>query len=140
MTTLGDMTIRAPTSEGAGALGAGLDMAARIADAPRPPELADVQRLCNDFISEDVTDQNALIAPGLAFGDDVARHGGLVWVRVIDQHGYETCIAPPHHMTRAAPISVIEKRLKRREAVDLTTLRTATLDTIAKQMQIAGER
>ncbi len=133
-------TIRALSADEAAALEEGLDFAGRIAGAARPLTIATVQRLYDGYLDEGIADNDAIIALGLAFGDDVARHGGLVWVRVIDDIGEETCIAPPHRMAFAAPVSMIRKRLGRAEKVDLAALRAATLDTISEQMRTASPR
>ena len=128
------------TSEERLALEEGLDLAARIAHAPRPLDIADVQRLYDGYLDEGITDSDAIIALGLAFGDDVKRHGNLVWVRVIDEYGDETCLAAPHHIVFSAPISMIQKRLRRKEKVDLMQLREATLETSAKQIPSSMDR
>lgn len=126
--------IRKLNSDEFEALEQGLNMAARIADAPRPLGISHVQRLYDDYLDEQITDADAIIALGLAFGDEVRRKGKMVWARVIDEYGDETCVAAPKHMVHAAPISMIQKRLKRKERVDMTQLRDATIDAMEKQM------
>jgi len=122
------------------ALEEGLELAARIADARRPLDILQVQRLYDDYLDEQITDTDAVIALGLAFGDEVRRRGNLVWARVIDEYGDETCVAAPKHKVHAAPISMIQKRLNRKERVNLTQLRDATLEAIAKQIPGAMAR
>jgi hypothetical protein len=132
--------VRGLNAEEKVALEAGLDLAARIAGASRPLSLAQVQALYDGFLEEGITDTDSIIALGLAFGDDMVRHGGLIWVRVIDEYGDETCVSAPHHIVDAAPISMIQKRLNRKEDVDLLALRAATLQAIERQVQKAMSR
>jgi uncharacterized membrane protein len=132
--------VRELNSDEREALEEGLDLAARVADAPRPLDISQVQRLYDDYLNEQITDSDAIIALGLAFGDEVRRRGNLVWARVIDEYGDETCVAAPKRMVHAAPISMIQKRLNRKERVDLAQLRDATLEAMAKQIPDAMAR
>jgi hypothetical protein len=126
--------IRELSSDERAALEEGLDLAARIADVPRPLDISQVQRLYDDYLNEQITDSDAIIALGLAFGEEVRRKGKMVWARVIDEYGDETCVAAPKHMVNAAPISMIQKRLKRKERVNMAQLRDATIDAMEKQI------
>ena len=126
--------LRALSTDDLGALEAGLDFAARIADAPRPLDIANVQRLYDDYLNEQITDEDAIISLGLAFGDEVRRHGNFVWARVVDKYGDETCVAAPKHEVHSAPISMIQKRLRRQERIDLKHLRDATIAVMEERI------
>lgn len=132
--------VRALSSEEISALEKGLDLAARLADAPRPLDITQVQRLYDDYLDEEIDNVEAIIALGLAFGDVMRRQGNLVWARVIDEYGEETCVAAPHKVVYSGSISMIQKRLARKEKVNLAQLSQAVLDEMAKQVLTAATR
>ena len=134
------VTLRALTAEETAALEAALNLAARLAKAPRPLHMTQVQRLYDDFLAKGVTDEDPIIALGLAFGAHLVDDGTLVWAGTIDAYGEETVVAPPHHISVAPPISMIQKRLARKEGADLAQLRTTIMRTIANGLQNADRR
>jgi hypothetical protein len=118
------------------ALESGLDLAARLAAAPRPLSDVHVEALYNAFLDEGVEDVEAIIALGLSFGESFVTRGGFEWVRVLDEYGEETCVAVLGKATFCSPISMIQKRLARAERPDIRLLREATIRDI--EDMIAG--
>jgi hypothetical protein len=57
---------------------------------------------------------------------------------VIDDNGEETCLSPLGKMIYCAPISMIQKRVRRNEALDIEVLVEETIRTVAAREQ-SGE-
>ena len=128
------MTSRSLTVEEQSALNSGLDFAARIAWARRPLSLPDVQNLYDGFLEEEVEDADAIMALGLSFGQCLVGCGPFEWVRVIDEFGEETSVAAVGSAIYVHPISMIQKRLARRETVDIEQLCNDTLTQIGPKI------
>ena len=124
------MTIRPLNNEEKSALESGLTLAARIADKPQPLSVADVQFLCDSFIDEKISDEEAIIGLGLSFGQLIVMQAGYEWVRVEDEYGQETCVAPKGAKINCGPISMIQKRLDTVNTIDIEHLVTETINTI----------
>ncbi len=129
-------TYRALNAEERDALEQGLALASRLAFLSRPLTMVDVQKLYDDALREKRIGDEALIAIGLAFGQQIINQTGFDWVRVSDQWGDETCVGPAGKSLNCAPISMIQKRLDRDEAIDLATLAA----TISRSMNESIER
>jgi len=125
-----DPEIRPLTVAEVEALEAGLNLASRLADAPRPLRSDQIEALYNLIYGSDARKTDHIIAVGLAFGDDLLRHGAFEWVRVIDDYGDETCVAIPGLSVYCAPISMIQKRLSRGELPGFVELRKATISSM----------
>lgn len=69
-----------------------------------------------------------MISLGLSYGFTFLYDGDFAWARLVDEHGEETVIASKTHHLSIQPISMIEGRLRNREAVDLGAVRYATLE------------
>jgi hypothetical protein len=124
--------LRALTADEKAALQAGLDLAARLARGPLPLSLGQVQVLYDSLLERDA-DPDEVIAVGLAFGDLVVRQPELEWARIEDEYGSETCVAVVGRMTNCAPISMIQKRVKRREDIDIAELRDGTVSMLRER-------
>jgi hypothetical protein len=125
-----DPEIRPLTVAESEALEAGLNLASRLADAPQPLRSDQIEALYNLIYGSDVRKTDHIIAVGLAFGDELLRHGAFEWVRVIDDYGDETCVAIRGLSVYCAPISMIQKRLSRGELPDFVELRKATISSM----------
>jgi len=94
--------------------------------------------LYDGFLAERLEREDALIALGLSFGEQIVRTADFEWVRVSDEYGEETCVAPRGKTVHCAPISMIKKRLMRGEVVDLARLRDHTIEVILKSLADGG--
>jgi len=121
-------------------LEAGLNLASELAAAPRPLSLDRVQRLYDRLLSQGIDNGDETIALGLAFGETMLSDDAFVWARVEDVYGTETCVAATHHVVYAGPISMLQKRLERREPVALAELRKAILEMMNEQIATAKRR
>jgi hypothetical protein len=124
-----EVILRVLTANERIALQAGLDTAARLLDATLPLSGGQVQALY-DLLLESDHDPDHQIAAGLAFGDLIAREPECEWARIEDEYGSETCVAVIGRMTNCAPISMIQKRIRRNENVDISELRDGTLSML----------
>jgi Domain of unknown function (DUF3806) len=57
----------------------------------------------------------------------LVSNGEFEWVRVTDESGEETCVAIQGLSVYCSPISMIQKRLSRRELPDFVELRKSTI-------------
>jgi hypothetical protein len=128
-----DTLIRPLSKDEIGARDAGLELASRIAGVPRPFSISHVQALYDALLVGDATTEN-LIALGLAFGEQIILVSGFEWVRVSDEYGDETCVAIPGKQIFSAPISMIQKRIRRAEALDLVIMRDETVSIMRKRV------
>jgi len=134
------MILRRLNAEEQGALRVGLDLAAELAASPLPLSRAQVQALYDDALEGATDDDERLIAIGLAFGDLISREDGFEWARISDQYGDETCVAVIGSMTHCAPISMIQKRIRRNEAVDIGEMADSTMNLLREQARLAAPR
>ena len=125
--------LRPLTSDEVGAREAGLDMAARLVGGTRPLSIAHVQALYDVLLSEHAGDE-ALIALGLAFGEQIIATSDFEWVRVSDEYGDETVVAAPRKEIFCAPISMIQKRIKRQERLDVAAFRDETIAIVRERI------
>ncbi|MGD2131322.1 MAG: DUF3806 domain-containing protein [Maricaulaceae bacterium] len=117
------------------ALDEGLAFAMRISQASqRPLSVQQVQSLYDSFLEEEIDAPDALIALGLAFGETIVEESNFEWVRAEDEYGEETCLSPPGKNIHCAPISMIQKRLRRKEAVSIEQLRDETIKVIRAKL------
>ncbi len=108
-------------------------MAARLVGAVRPLTTAQVQALYDMLVTEEAGDE-AVIALGLAFGEQIVRVSGLEWARISDEYGDETCVAVRGREIFCAPISMIQKRIRRKERVEVGSLRDEMIAIIRKKI------
>lgn len=127
--------LRPLASDEVAARDAGLDLAARLINASRPLRLDQVQALYDAILGGRVDGGgDASIAVGLAFGEQIVSTAAFEWMRVSDEYGDETCVSPPGKEIFCAPISMIQKRLKRREAIDVARLRDEMIEVIQRRI------
>jgi Domain of unknown function (DUF3806) len=126
--------LRQLSSDEVAARDAGLDLAARLIGAPRPLRIDQVQALYDALLVERADNRDASIALGLAFGEQIVATSEFEWVRVSDDYGDETCVSVPGKEIFCAPISILQKRLKRRETTDLTRLRYEMIEVIQRRI------
>lgn len=121
--------IRALTAEEAKALEQGLDLAALLVEAPRPLKMSQVQRLYDDLLAKRTRSDNSVIALGLAFGA-LFVNDSAYWARALYSDGEETVVVTElgdGSQSISAPISMIQKRLDRRERANLEGIRSALI-------------
>jgi hypothetical protein len=129
------ITQRALSLEERAAMEEALNLAARLAMTPSPLRMEQVQRLYDEFLRDSVTDSDAVISLGVAYGAAIIEQSTFDWVRVTDQWGDETCVGPPHKTIHCAPIAMLRKRLARREAVDLKQLGDTVIQSMIEQLE-----
>lgn len=125
------MPAAALTEEEHDALQSGLGLAAAMAGGARPLSAAQVQALYDGMRGKEGVAQ-ALGVVGLAFGELILPQGPFEWVRVSDEHGTETCIGVKELDLFCYPISMIEKRLKQDEAIEVEMLARQTAAELKK--------
>jgi hypothetical protein len=127
--------LRSLSSDEISARDAGLDLAARLINASRPLRIDQVQALYDALLAGRVDGGgDASIALGLAFGEQIVSKAAFEWMRISDEYGDETCVSPPGKEIFCAPISMLQKRLKRREAIDLAQLSDEMIDVIQRRI------
>jgi hypothetical protein len=129
-----DLICRELTSDEIVALEQGLNFAAKLARGERPLSARQIQRLYDAFIEEEITDADAIISLGLAFGENIAQNGGFEWVRIEDEYGEETSLRLIGKTVYCHPISMIQKRIERREGADIGEL---TDDAVAHVLEMS---
>lgn len=132
------MEIRELNSEEVAALKQGLNLAAKLVGQPLPLTVYAVQELYDSLRQSDTDFAEAGIALGLSFGQLIADEVGYEWVRVSDEYGEETGLSPIGARLFCAPISMIQKRLKSGENVNLVELRDETIRVISSRAK-SGE-
>lgn len=131
-------SLRSLSDDEMAACDAGLDLAAGLVEATRPLSGDLVQGLYDMLLADHVHDGDAVIALGIAFGEMFVRKAGFEWVRVSDEYGDETCVSPAGKEIFCAPISMMQKRLQRRDAIDVTRLCDDMIALIDLRIHEAG--
>ena len=117
----------------------GLALAAQLVGASLPLRIDQVQALYDALLTARVDGGgDASIALGLAFGEQIVSTAAFEWMRVSDEYGEETCVSPPGKEIFCAPISMLQKRLKRREAIDVARLRDEMIALIHERIDEEG--
>ncbi len=124
------MKISGLTVEQAQAVAEAIALAADYLETDPPFSPVEVQRLY-DAVARDRSDQvEARIAVGMAFGEMIVDKAGYQWVRVSDEYGEETALCHRAAAVTRFPVSMLQKRLSRREEVDLVELRDSTIAVV----------
>ncbi len=131
-----DPVIRNLTDDEKCALNEGLALAANLVAGNLPLSVEQMQELYNALL--ETKSEKAIIAAGLSFGQLIADKAGFEWVRVSDEWGEETSVSPPGVRLFCSPVSMIQKRLNRSEAVDIGALRDATISSLMQMIE-SGE-
>ena len=130
-----ELQIRALNPEEEAARLSALQLAARLVGGTLPLSVEQVQALFL-VIRDDHPDlDEGQIAIGIAFGELIVACGGFEWVRVTDEYGSETSLAPLGIQGACHPISMVQKRIERREDVDIRDLRDRTIDLIQNRVE-----
>ena len=132
------MEIRQLNEEERLALVDGLALASRLIGEPQPFSIEQIQSLYNIVCDEHAENLEAQIAVGLAFGEAIADITGYEWVRVKDEWGEETSLSPAGLRVACHPISMIQKRIAKKEAVDLVKFRDGIIETIQNRAGSEG--
>jgi len=115
--------IRKLSSDEIVALNDGLALAGKLLNKRLPLSVSDVQNLYDYFVSSGSEFQEGSIGLGLSFGQLIVDSGKFEWVRVEDKYGEETVVSPIGSMTICAPISIIQKRIERKEDINIESLK-----------------
>ena len=106
-------------------------MAERLVGAQMPCSFCQVEALYVALFEDDLPDDSVfIIAAGLAFGSLFVDGGGFEWLRISDEYGEETVVALIGKQIWVAPISMIHKRLARRERLDMAKLKQDAVKAI----------
>ncbi len=124
------ITHRALNAEEHAAMTEALQLADHLVGHDTPLDFAQVQGLYDQLLAQDAPDDDHVIALGIAFGAAINARAGFDWVRVTNQWGDETCVGPAHKTIHCAPISMVQKRLQRSEAIDLEQLANVVIRAI----------
>jgi hypothetical protein len=122
------------------ALQQGLALASQMARSDSTLDLVQVQQLYDAALDSNERDVERLIAIGLAFGALIVDGAEFEWARISDEWGDETCVGVIGKMTHCAPISMIQKRLRRAETIDVAELRGGTIRALREQAAQAADR
>ncbi len=126
------MNIRGLTAEQAQALNEAIALAAEYLAADPPFSVAQVQELFNAVVRDHPENVKAQIALGAAFGELIVSQANYEWVRVSDEYGEETALCHRETAVTCFPISMLQKRISKREEVDLVELCDATIAVVAE--------
>lgn len=90
-----------------------------------------------DLVLRDRADPmgEAVIAIALYFGELVRINSGFEWVRVSDEYGEETCLSPPGKSIVCAPISMIQKRLEKPEALNVQEMGEGAIELVLRRVE-----
>lgn len=124
------MEIRELNQEEASARDGGVALAAEYLASNPPFSPRQVQALYDAILEHDPEHEEAQIALGIVFGEMIAAKAGYRWMRIIDEYGAETGLCHGAALVTCFPISMLQKRISRREAIDLVELRDATIATV----------
>lgn len=110
---------------------------AEVSAVKQPITVEALQRVYEQALDEGLENNtNLIVALGIAFGQTFLSDPDFEWVRLHDEYGEETVIALKSYKLNAAPVSMIDKRLKRRERINLAELRR---EVIARLREIAAK-
>lgn len=128
------MDIRPLSDEEESARQSALALASRLSGTQLPLGLSEVDALYRVIRDDHPDFEEGVIAIGIAFGELIARNGGYEWIRVTDEWGSETSLCAADWEAWCNPISMIQKRIHRREDVNLGDLCEDTIWTMQKQI------
>lgn len=132
------MRICSLTAEQGQAVDEAIALAADYLATDPPFSPAEVQRLY-DAVARGRPDRvDAQIAVGMAFGEMIIAKAGYEWVRVSDEYGEETALCHRTAAVTCFPVSMLQKRLSRREEVDLVELRDSTIAVVEDAVTRGG--
>ena len=123
------MGVRALTECETQALQEGFALAAQYIGQEAPFSDAQAQELYDAILDAEPDGGNS-IATGLVLGEMIITNGPFDWVRIVDEYGEETGLCHKDVTVVCHPISMIQKRLSRREQVDMKQLCDATLGVL----------
>ena len=134
------MEIRLLTAQEKSAVTDGLKLAAMWAATELPLSTAQVQDLFDAVRKDHADNATAQIAVGLAFGETIACETGYEWVRVTDEYGEETALAPKGIEVSCHPIRMLQKCISRGEPTNIVELRDATIKNVEEMIASGNYR
>ncbi len=105
-------------------------------DPPFSP--VEVQRLYDAVARDHPENVEAQIALGMAFGEMIIGKADYEWVRVSNEYGEETALCHRAAAVTCFPISMLQKRISKREEIDLVGLRDATIAVVEEAVANGG--
>jgi hypothetical protein len=130
-----ELQIRPLTAEEEEAREAALQMAARLVGATPPHTVEQVDELYKVLRDEYPNFLEGQIAVGVAFGELIAAKSDYEWIRVTDEYGSETALAPRGVQGACHPISMMQKRIDERADIDIGRTRDATIEIIEERIR-----
>ena len=132
------MKISGLTVEQAQAVDEAIALAADYLATDPPFSPLEVQRLYDAVARDHPEHVDAQIAVGIAFGEMIIDKADYEWVRVSDEYGEEMALCHRAAAVTCFPISMLQKRIAKREAVDLAELRDATINVVEEAVTNGG--
>lgn len=124
------MKISGLTVEQAQAVDEAIALAADYLATDPPFSPVEVQRLYDAVARDHSENVEAQIAVGMAFGEMIISKADYEWVRISDEYGEETALCHRAAAVTCFPISMLQKRISKREEIDLVELRDATIAVV----------
>jgi hypothetical protein len=132
------MKISGLTVEQAQAVDEAIALAADYLETDPPFSSVEVQRLYDAVARDHPENVEAQIAVGMAFGEMIISKADYEWVRASDGYGEETALCHRTAAVTCFPISMLQKRISKREEVDLAELRDATIAVVEEAVTNGG--
>ena len=132
------MEIRNLNAEELTALTEGFRLLTKFTNEEQPLSFSSLQDVYDTIILDNIDYPELIISLGLGFGQKYIETGRYEWVRVSDEYGEETVVSPKGYRAIVSPISMIQKRLERDEALDLQPFFN-TIDKSVMEMIESGK-
>ena len=132
------MEIRPLSKEEQAALDDGYKLAKRVLNETSSLAMSQIQHLYDVVLREHADNETILIALGIAFGEQLKTEEDLEWVRVSDEYGEETALSLKGLKVASFPISMIQKRIARKETMNLNYLKDAVINDL-RMKRTSGE-
>jgi len=122
------------TRNSASAIDDAIDYAATLIGEAPPYDVSAVQALYNVLLEENEVDSGKLISLGVIFGELVRKKAKYEWVRVSDDFGEENALSPLGTTIVLYPISMMQKRLRSGETVNIAALRDGAIEYVDENL------
>ena len=132
------LQIRALNADEEAARLSALALAERLAGDVGPLSVDQVQAVYDALLRRQDRSIEIQIAVGIALGELIRVKSDCEWVRVTDEYGSETSLAPMGLHGACHPISMIQKRLSNEDEIDIAELRDRTIALIAQRVSEGG--
>lgn len=102
-----------------------------------PITISVLQGMYDGGIAEQIDDQPYWEALAICIGDELVKRHHFEWVLITDEWGTEPAVAVPGKMVYATPMSMIFKRVEKREKVEVEFLIEETARVLNRQAQLS---